>query len=137
MTFLFKVTFLLISLRWVKKAAKSSENIDQLKIGGKSSKSTSEQHNRLGVDSTLEHKSDDDDNLSANEDLTGNDDDFKDFDPNSQEKLFGMDLFDELPMHERRARFEETVSLTKLRMRVGAAGSNVSERLKKKIIGKL
>ena len=42
-------------------------------------------------------------------------DDFKDFDPNSEEKLFGVDLFDELPMNERRVRFEETVSLDRLK----------------------
>jgi hypothetical protein len=95
----------------------------------------------LGVDSTLDHHNSQrsDDDASKAEDLLDNDD-FKDFDPNSEEKLFGMELFDELPLSERRERFEETVSFTKLKSRVGGGAAGITrmpERLKKKIIKKI
>ena len=47
-------------------------------------------------------KSDEDDDIGLDID------DFKDVD-SSEEKLFGTELYDELPLDERKAKFEETV----------------------------
>ena len=87
-----------------KKSTPSSESIDKLQLD---TKSTSESADWRRPSAASVPKSSSSESLATSTEAL---DEFKDFDPNSEEKLFGIDLFDELPIHERRMRFEETVT---------------------------